>query len=186
MKTIQPRKEFFVVIIVSALLLWVSFVPTRVFASHSCTGNIVKDQDSTLSQGHPCVERSGYDKEVAGTGNRGEYVNPGGSPKSYDSSEDGDKITTFGGLLNAINRLLNASVPFLIGLAVFVVIYGIFGYISHSGDEEKRAEARQFIIWGVIFIFAMISIWGLINLLSNTFLLDKVAPSVDSIFPTRN
>ncbi len=111
-------------------------------------------------------------------------LDPGSSNDNTDNS--GGDITTIGELINALNRLMNAIVPFLVGLSVFVVIYGIFGYISHSAEEEKRAEARQFILWGVIFIFAMLSIWGLINLLSNTFSLDKEAPSVDSIFPTRD
>ncbi len=96
--------------------------------------------------------------------------------RGLNNDSSGGDITTIGELINALNRLFNAIVPFLIGLAVLVVVYGIFGYISHSAEEEKRAEARMFIIWGVIFIFAMLSIWGLINLLSNTFSLDKTAP----------
>ncbi len=159
------------------LLLGIFFFPTSfLFAGHPCDG------DGPI-EGHDCIQNS-YNNEVSRSENRREYVNQGGSPVSYDSSEDGGEITTFGGLLNTVNGILNAIIPFLIGLAVFLIIYGVFGYISHSADEEKRAEARQFIIWGVIFVFVMISIWGLINILGNTIKLDKTAPSVRPIFPT--
>lgn len=116
-----------------------------------------------------CANPQSYDEAVAcANGNVG-----GGS----------DQITTLGGFLDLVNDILNATVPFLIGLGVFVIIYGVFGYITHSADEEKRAEARQFVLWGIIGVFIMLSIWGLISVLTNTFFLDTNAPSVDSIFP---
>lgn len=102
----------------------------------------------------------------------------------YDTGGGGDgKITNISGLIFRVNAILNTIVPFLIGLAVFLVMWGIFGYISHSAEEEKRAEARQFILWGVIFIFLMLSIWGLVNVLNNTFNLKKTPVDVPSVFP---
>lgn len=117
-----------------------------------------------------CANPQSYDEAVA-CGNR----NFGGGS---------DQITTFAGLLNRVNDILNATVPFLIGLGVFVIIYGVFGYITHSADEEKRAEARQFVLWGIIGVCIMLSIWGLISVLTNTFVLDTYAPAVDTIFPS--
>ena len=122
-----------------------------------------------------------YDKETHA------YVGePPCKDGSYDDTSGGgnDQITTFAGLLNRVNDILNAVVPFLIGLGVFVIIYGVFGYLTHSADEEKRAEARQFVLWGIIGVFIMLSIWGLISVLTNTFALDTYAPAVDTIFPS--
>ena|SRR3989344_2713097 len=112
---------------------------------------------------------------------------PGGStPVSSPAGDQasGGQITTFVGLLNHINTILNTVIPFLVGLAVFVIIYGVFGYIRHSADEEKRTEARLFIVWGVIGVFLMLSIWGLVNILVNTLPLKKTPVPVGSIFPT--
>lgn len=94
-----------------------------------------------------------------------------------------DDITTIGGLLNWVNTLLNAVIPFLVGLAVLVIIYGVFGYIRHAAEEEKRGEARMFVLWGVIGVFAMVSIWGFISILVNTLPLKRSAPEVKSVFP---
>lgn len=79
-------------------------------------------------------------------------------------------------LIDRAAAALNTIVPFIIGLAVFVILWGIFGYISHAGEEEKRAEARQFVVWGIIGIFFMLSIWGFVNVLDNSFNLRKTAP----------
>lgn len=86
-------------------------------------------------------------------------------------------ITTFGGLVNRVNSLLNTIVPFLVGLAVFIIIWGVFTYVTHAADEEKRMEARRFIVWSILFVFFMLSIWGFVNILANTFSLQKTAPS---------
>lgn len=107
---------------------------------------------------------------------------PVSSPAGGQAGDTGP-ITTFSGLLNHINSLLNAFVPFLIGLAVLVIMWGIFGYLRHSADEEKRGEARKYILWGVIFVFIMLSIWGFVNVLVNTVPLQKKPPKVESVFP---
>jgi len=72
-----------------------------------------------------------------------------------------------------IETILNYIIPFLVGLAVFIIIYGILGYISQSADEERRAQAKSFILWGVIGVFAMLSVWGFVSILVNTFNLDQ-------------
>ncbi|MDO8594173.1 MAG: hypothetical protein Q7R93_01520 [bacterium] len=75
--------------------------------------------------------------------------------------------------LARLRGILDALIPFIIGLAVFVIIWGIFTYIAHAAEEEKRAEARKFITWGVVGVFCMISIWGFVVILINTFGLES-------------
>lgn len=77
-------------------------------------------------------------------------------------------------LLSKIASIIDAVVPFIVGLAVFVIIWNIFTYITHAADEEKRGEAKKFILWGVIGVFMMLSVWGFVNILVNTFQLDKI------------
>ena len=63
------------------------------------------------------------------------------------------------GFLGVLQNIVNAIIPFIIGLAVLVFIYGIFNFVTSAGDEEARAGAKQLIIWGVIGIFVMVSVW---------------------------
>lgn len=73
------------------------------------------------------------------------------------------------GIIAELENIINLVVPFLIGLAVLIIIYGILGYISKTADEEKRKEAQSFIVWGIVGIFIMVSVWGLVNILVKTF-----------------
>jgi uncharacterized membrane protein YidH (DUF202 family) len=78
-------------------------------------------------------------------------------------------MTTISQVITRLQSVINLIIPFLVGLAVLVIIYGIFGFVSSAGDEEARATAKQFIIWGVIGVFLMLSVWGLVTILVNSF-----------------
>ena len=44
----------------------------------------------------------------------------------------------------------------------------VIGIPSGITEEEKRAEARAYIVWGIVGVFFMISIWGFVTILLNT------------------
>ncbi|KKW10637.1 MAG: hypothetical protein UY50_C0029G0009 [Parcubacteria group bacterium GW2011_GWA2_49_9] len=81
---------------------------------------------------------------------------------------------TFATLIDRMTGVLDSIVPFLIGLTVFIILWGIFTYIANAGNEEKLAEAKRFIMWGVVGVFCMLSLWGFVNLLLNSFALERV------------
>ena len=86
-------------------------------------------------------------------------------------------------LVNVAGGIIQVIVPFVIGLAVLVIIWGIFGYITGAGDEEKRGEAKQYIIWGIIGLFVMTAIWGLVGIVSSTLNLAPTAVQVPTVIP---
>lgn len=72
------------------------------------------------------------------------------------------------GVMQTIISLLNTATTLLIGLAVVYLIWGIVKYMSADNDE-KRTEGRKTMIHGIIALFVMVSIWGIIGILQNTF-----------------
>ncbi len=68
-------------------------------------------------------------------------------------------------IVNFINAYI---VPFLIAIAILYVIYGAFKFITAGGDEDKRKAGRDAIIYGLIGIFVMVSIVGLVSVLGRT------------------
>lgn len=72
-------------------------------------------------------------------------------------------------LIRILQNIVDAVIPFIIGLGVLVFIYGVFNFVTSAGDEEARAGAKQLIIWGIIGIFVMVSVWGLVHILVGTF-----------------
>jgi hypothetical protein len=65
--------------------------------------------------------------------------------------------------------LLNSVVPLLMALALVVFIYGVITYMINANDQTKREEGRRFMIWGIIALFVITSVWGLVKLLASTF-----------------
>lgn len=70
------------------------------------------------------------------------------------------------GVIGAINTVV---VPVIFALAFLVFIWGVVNYLFISGgDETKRAEGRQFAMWGILGIVVLFSVWGLVSLLLST------------------
>src|SRR3989344_9646207 len=85
------------------------------------------------------------------------------------------QVSVTGGLdsvFKALQSLFNYIFPILLLIAVFIVVWGIFQFILNSGDEEARKSGRSKILWGIVGIFLMLSVWGLINILVNTIALN--------------
>lgn len=57
-----------------------------------------------------------------------------------------------------------AIMPLLYALAFFFFIYGV-ARLFFSDSDEKRAEGRQFALWGIIGLVAMFAVWGIVKIL---------------------
>ena len=70
-------------------------------------------------------------------------------------------------ILYIINSIL---VPVLFAVAFIAFLYGIVkAYIFSAGNEEEVKKGHQLILWGIIGFVVMISLWGLVNIVANTF-----------------
>ncbi len=70
------------------------------------------------------------------------------------------------GIIGAVDAVV---VPAIFGLVFLVFVWGIVKYFFlHSDDETKRAEGRNFALWGLIGMLVLFSVWGLVNLLLST------------------
>ena len=83
-------------------------------------------------------------------------------------------------IINVINGVL---VPLLFAVSFIVFLYGIArAYIFSGGDSTKVAEGHRLILWGIIGFVVMLSVWGLVNILSDTFGLDSgIRPTYPTI-----
>lgn len=79
-------------------------------------------------------------------------------------------------LSSIVNCFLRPSIVVILSLAIFIFLYKIFIFIT-TNNVEKKEEMRDFAVWGVVAIFVMISLWGLVNVLQRTFTFqDRVTP----------
>ncbi|HLD34256.1 MAG TPA: hypothetical protein VJB62_00175 [Patescibacteria group bacterium] len=87
-------------------------------------------------------------------------------------------------LFNLVEEILGKLAPMLIAIAVIVLLVAIVNYIRAGEEEEKREKAKSLMIYGIIGLFVMISLWGLVAILSGTFNLDTDIPdTVDELLP---
>lgn len=76
--------------------------------------------------------------------------------------------TTFAGVMTTANDLIRSIVPVIVSIAVIVFLWGVTSYIRNADEPAKREEGRQLIIYGLIAIFVMVSMWGFVNLIIST------------------
>jgi heme/copper-type cytochrome/quinol oxidase subunit 4 len=78
-------------------------------------------------------------------------------------------ISNIDDIYQFILKMFQYATVIIIALAVIYFMLGVFQYISSGGNSEKRTEAVGTIVGGVVIIFVMISVWGLVAILTNTF-----------------
>lgn len=64
----------------------------------------------------------------------------------------------------------NSIIPFIFALALATFVFGVVNFFFiGSGEEKKRTQGKQFMIWGLVALTVMLSIWGLVAILTRTF-----------------
>ena len=75
---------------------------------------------------------------------------------------------TIEGILCKARSILNTIVPLLVTLGVVYFVWGVVQYIM-TGDEAKKKEGRTKMIYGIIGLVVIITMWGIVGLITNTF-----------------
>ncbi len=74
--------------------------------------------------------------------------------------------------------ILNPLITLLFVLAVAYFTYSIIRFLSLEPGDNARNEARKSIIWGIVGIVIMISVYGLIQFVFSVFGIDPNDPSL--------
>ena len=71
-------------------------------------------------------------------------------------------------LVTQIGKIINSVIPIMFALAIVWFFWGLIQFIKASGDQKAREEGRGRMIYGVIALAIMVSVYGLINYLQTT------------------
>ncbi len=114
------------------------------------------------------------------------YINTNNSSIGYNSysgvgmSCNVGNITSFRTLLETVvGCVFTPLVYLIIGLSVVIFLWGVFKFIRSDGED--KTSGKEFMFWGIVGIFVMVSVWGLVNILSYAFLLDNSSIKVREI-----
>ncbi|MEK7610733.1 MAG: hypothetical protein AAB468_03265 [Patescibacteria group bacterium] len=79
----------------------------------------------------------------------------------------------------AVDKIIEPLMVLIMALALVYFLLGVFKYVK-AADEAKLKEAGKMIVTGLIGLFAMGSVWGLVNVLQKTFNLDNTPPGTSA------
>lgn len=91
---------------------------------------------------------------------------------------------TIGTLIASLQSLIQSLVPVIIGIALVGFLYGLAMYIFKAGDEKATEQGRQMMFWGVIALFIMVSIWGIVQVLQTSLFPAGIDPTRPPDVPT--
>ena len=72
-------------------------------------------------------------------------------------------------LLEGIKQqIVNPLIGLLFAVALLYFLWGVSQFIYNSADEQGREKGKQHILWGLIGLLIMVSVFGIINLICRT------------------
>ena len=84
-------------------------------------------------------------------------------------------------LLAFIARTVRTLIPIFFGIAIIYFFWGLIVFLRAAGDPKAQENGRNQMIWGVIAIAVMISVYGLVAWLQNLF---GISPTTSLPIPT--
>lgn len=76
-------------------------------------------------------------------------------------------LTNLTSLVISLQTIVNIAIPLVFAIALLAFFWGLAKYIAAAGNEEKKAEGKNIMIWGVLALFIMASIWGIVIWIGN-------------------
>ncbi len=95
------------------------------------------------------------------------------------------QLTKTGELITAVGVLTRQAILVVAGLALLVFMWGLVKFIFKIGGDEKAIEeGKNLMKWGLVALFVMISVWGIIGFFQGELGLDQVNQPPGGGIPT--
>jgi len=69
-------------------------------------------------------------------------------------------------LVESIREIIDMIIPITISIALLGFFWGLVRYIF--GKEDDKAAAKKTMIWGVVALFVMVTVWGLVGFIGES------------------
>lgn len=78
------------------------------------------------------------------------------------------QVTNVETLIRRVQGIMNAIIPLILIVATIVFIWGVVTVVISTGNVEKRKEGKDLILYGLIGLFVISAVWGLVAIIGNT------------------
>ena len=72
-----------------------------------------------------------------------------------------DTSNGFAGIVSSILKMFDVALPVLVALALVLFMVGVVKYIYSEGEHKNRG----LIVWSLIALFVLVSVWGILRVL---------------------
>jgi hypothetical protein len=79
-------------------------------------------------------------------------------------------------ITGTVSHVAMLFVTLFAGLSLIVFIFGATKYIFRGDSEGERKKGKTFMLWGIIGFFVMFGVWGIVEILAQTFGIDATIP----------
>ena len=87
-------------------------------------------------------------------------------------------------IVTPIGRIIGLLIPIVFALALLYFFWGLAQYILNSGNEDAQKEGKSKMIWGIVALFVMSAVWGLVRFLGTAVGVNNdAAPPVSPLIP---
>lgn len=74
-------------------------------------------------------------------------------------------------IIQKINAaIIQPILTLLMAVAVAYFLYGVMKFVKDQSSEEAQEEGKKHMMWGIIGLAIMVSVWGILNFI-NSFVL---------------
>ena len=67
-----------------------------------------------------------------------------------------------------VENIVNPLIYFLFAIALLYFLYGVLVFILNADDESGRDTGKKHMLWGIVGLFIMVSVYGILGLIIGT------------------
>jgi len=86
-----------------------------------------------------------------------------------------------GFIRNVNDMIINPLIAFLFALAIAFFLYGVLEFFLNQENEEAKTKGKSHMIWGVIGITIMMSVFTIMNIILSTLDINYIDPKEGTV-----
>lgn len=82
-------------------------------------------------------------------------------------------------LITSLQDLVNGLLPLVSAIALLAFFWGLAKYVFQADDEEAKEQGKRIMIGGIIALFLIAAVAGIVQFLEEAFGLDQYGDTID-------
>ncbi|TSC69601.1 MAG: Uncharacterized protein G01um101456_88 [Parcubacteria group bacterium Gr01-1014_56] len=78
------------------------------------------------------------------------------------------RSSSLGDVVGYVIGIIDMVIPVLVALALVLILYSSVRYVIKAQESHGKGAEREAIMWGLIALFVIVSVWGILRLMCST------------------